>query len=53
MHSSISRVQNVFGFFTTYAFFVAALTTLSVFLSLERPAAKISVTNVQVYVEMR
>ena len=29
MHSTLVRIQNVFGFFTTVAFFVAGLVALS------------------------
>lgn len=50
MHSALTRLQNVFGFFTTVAFFVGALTALSVFLSPGSPSAEVRVSNVQVYV---
>jgi signal peptidase complex subunit 3 len=50
MYSALTRLQNVFGFFTTVAFFVGALTALSVFLHPGRPSAEVSVSNVQVYV---
>ncbi|KAI9760655.1 MAG: hypothetical protein M4579_001519 [Chaenotheca gracillima] len=48
MHSTLVRVQNVFGFFTTVAFFISGLIALSVLLSPQRPTAELSVQNVQV-----
>src|SRR6266511_811041 len=48
MHSDLTRLQNVFGFFTTVAFFVGALTALSVFFHPGNPSAEVSLSNVQV-----
>lgn len=48
MHNSLTRLQNVFGFFTTVAFFVAALIALSDLASPREPSASIKATNVQV-----
>ena len=50
MHSTLVRAQNVFGFFTTVAFFTALLTALSVLFTPQNPSASIEVRNVQVYV---
>ena len=51
MHSSLVRIQNVFGYFTTVAFVVAAAIAVSVVLSPQTPTAKLELRNVQVYVE--
>jgi len=48
MHSTLVRAQNVFGFFTTVAFFVAALTAVSVFLYPVAPTAEVDIRNVKV-----
>jgi signal peptidase complex subunit 3 len=48
MHSALVRVQNVFGFFTTVAFTVAAVIALSSFIQPQSPSAKIQLRNVQV-----
>ncbi|KAI9789520.1 MAG: hypothetical protein M1835_001602 [Candelina submexicana] len=48
MHSTLVRAQNVFGFFTSVAFFVAALIALSVIVSPQNPSASINLRNVQV-----
>ncbi|KAF1836106.1 signal peptidase 22 kDa subunit [Decorospora gaudefroyi] len=48
MHSTLVRLQNVFGFFTTVAFTVATLIALSSFVSPQTPSANISLRNVQV-----
>ncbi|KAF1996421.1 signal peptidase 22 kDa subunit [Amniculicola lignicola CBS 123094] len=48
MHSTIVRVQNVFGFFTTVAFCVAGVIALSVFIHPQSPSASIKLRNVQV-----
>ncbi|KAK0510733.1 hypothetical protein JMJ35_007165 [Cladonia borealis] len=48
MHSTLVRVQNVFGFFTTVAFCTALLTALSVLLIPQHPRASIELRNVQV-----
>lgn len=50
MHSSLVRIQNVFGFFTTVAFTLGALIALSVVVSPQTPSATLSMRNVQVYV---
>lgn len=51
MHSSLVRVQNVFGFFTSVAFVVGALVALSALLfpSDLDAAANVHVTNFRVY----
>ena len=49
MHSSLVRLQNVFGFFTTMAFTVAGLIAASVLFFPQLPSASIDVRNVQVY----
>ncbi|KAH7396159.1 signal peptidase subunit-domain-containing protein [Pyrenochaeta sp. MPI-SDFR-AT-0127] len=48
MHSALVRLQNVFGFFTTVAFTVAAVVALSSFISPQTPNASIQLRNVQV-----
>ncbi|KAI0157538.1 signal peptidase subunit [Xylariaceae sp. FL1272] len=48
MYNSLTRIQNVFGFFTTVAFAVAAIIALSDFTSPRTPSATIKPTNVQV-----
>lgn len=48
MHSVLVRIQNVFGFFTTVAFSVAAVIALSSFIHPQNPSSSISVSNVQV-----
>ncbi|EME42976.1 hypothetical protein DOTSEDRAFT_24972 [Dothistroma septosporum NZE10] len=48
MHSSLVRVQNVFGFFTSVAFAVAAAIALSVLLSPQAPSASLELKNVKV-----
>ncbi|KAF2745027.1 signal peptidase 22 kDa subunit [Sporormia fimetaria CBS 119925] len=48
MHSALVRAQNVFGFFTTVAFCVAAMIALSSFISPQSPSASIELRNVQV-----
>lgn len=50
MHASYSRVQNVFGFFTTVTFFVAILTALSVVLYPSTPSASVNIKKVKVFV---
>lgn len=50
MHSSANRVQQVFGFFTSVAFAVAAIIAVSVLLSPQAPSAKLQLQDVQVYV---
>ncbi|ORX97176.1 signal peptidase subunit-domain-containing protein [Clohesyomyces aquaticus] len=48
MHSAVIRVQNVFGFFTTVAFCVAAMIALSSFIHPQTPSAAVRLRNVQV-----
>ncbi|MCJ1286088.1 hypothetical protein MMC26_005431 [Xylographa opegraphella] len=48
MHSSLVRLQNVFGFFTTVAFTIATLVALSVVVSPQTPSASVALRNVQV-----
>ncbi|KAF2113566.1 signal peptidase subunit-domain-containing protein [Lophiotrema nucula] len=48
MHSALVRVQNVFGFFTTVAFTVAAVIALSTFINPQFPSASVQLRNVQV-----
>ncbi|KAG9202525.1 hypothetical protein G6514_004263 [Epicoccum nigrum] len=48
MHSALVRLQNVFGFFTTVAFTVAAVIALSSFVAPQNPTADIQVRSVQV-----
>ncbi|KAH7079564.1 signal peptidase subunit-domain-containing protein [Paraphoma chrysanthemicola] len=48
MHSALVRLQNVFGFFTTVAFTVAAVIALSSFISPQTPSASVRLRNVQV-----
>lgn len=50
MHSSLVRIQNVFGFFTSVAFAVAAAIAVSVLLSPQAPSASLDLKNVRVYV---
>jgi signal peptidase complex subunit 3 len=50
MHSTIARVQNVFGFFTTVAFVVAALIAATDLIAPRAPRATITVNDVQVSV---
>ncbi|CZT21441.1 related to SPC3-signal peptidase subunit [Ramularia collo-cygni] len=48
MHSSLVRVQNVFGFFTSVAFAVAGAIALSVLLSPQSPSAALELKNIRV-----
>jgi len=48
MHSTITRAQNVFGFFTTVAFVIAALIAASDLSAPRNPSSDIVVNNVQV-----
>ncbi|KAI4602058.1 hypothetical protein KJ359_010924 [Pestalotiopsis sp. 9143b] len=48
MYNSLTRLQNVFGFFTTVAFVVAAIIAASDFGVPRTPSADIKATNVQV-----
>lgn len=51
MHSSLNRLQAVFGFFTTVAVFVAALASLSVLLHpADDVTSSVELKGVQVYV---
>lgn len=49
MHSTLVRAQNVFGYFTTVAAFVAAVIALSVFIAPQTPSGTLKLQNVQVY----
>ncbi|RYP50688.1 hypothetical protein DL768_003832 [Monosporascus sp. mg162] len=48
MYNSLTRLQSVFGFFTTVAFVVGAIIAASDFLAPRTPSAVIKPTNVQV-----
>ncbi|KAF2170775.1 hypothetical protein M409DRAFT_35854 [Zasmidium cellare ATCC 36951] len=48
MHSSLVRIQNVFGFFTSVAFAVAAAIAISVILSPQSPSASLELKKVKV-----
>ncbi|KAI0969815.1 signal peptidase subunit [Xylaria arbuscula] len=48
MHNSLTRLQSVFGFFTTVAFVVGAIIAASDFTAPRTPQASIKATNVQV-----
>ncbi|OTA61066.1 signal peptidase 22 kDa subunit [Hypoxylon sp. EC38] len=48
MYNTLTRIQNVFGFFTTVAFVVAALIAASDFTAPRTPSASVKPTNVQV-----
>jgi signal peptidase complex subunit 3 len=48
MHSTLVRVQNAFGFFTTVVFSVAAVIALSTFIHPQTPQATVGLRNVQV-----
>ncbi|KAI1498522.1 signal peptidase 22 kDa subunit [Biscogniauxia marginata] len=48
MYNSLTRIQNVFGFFTTVAFVVAAIIAASDLTAPRTPSATIQTTNVQV-----
>jgi len=51
MYSSVVRLQNTFGFFTTVAFVVAAFIAASDLLAPRTPSVGVlKTTNVQVYV---
>jgi len=50
MHSTLVRVQNVFGFFTTVVFCVGGLIALTALVAPSTPSAKLELRNVQVYV---
>jgi hypothetical protein len=49
MHTTIVRAQNIFGFFTTVCFVVAALIAVSDLLAPRIPSANVIVKDVQVY----
>ena len=49
MHSTIVRAQNVFGFFTTVCFVIAALIAATDYISPRTPSASITIKDVQVY----
>jgi len=48
MHSMLNRVQNVFGFFTTVAFFVAAMAALSVLWHPASADVSISLSKIEI-----
>ncbi|QUC20706.1 uncharacterized protein UV8b_04947 [Ustilaginoidea virens] len=48
MHSSFTRLQNVFGFFTTVACVLAGLIAATDLLAARRPSGTITPTNIQV-----
>ncbi|GAW16968.1 hypothetical protein ANO14919_064170 [Xylariales sp. No.14919] len=48
MYNSLTRIQNVFGFFTTVAFVVGAIIAATDFTFSRTPSASIKPTNVQV-----
>jgi len=50
MHSSLVRIQNTFGFFTTVASFVAAFVALSTLITPQTPLVDLTLRNVQMYV---
>jgi hypothetical protein len=50
MHSTLVRLQNVFGFFTTVAFVVAALIAASDLAAPRTPKSTIQVKDISVYV---
>jgi hypothetical protein len=50
MHSALNRVQSVFGFFTSVAFVLGILASLSVVLHPAEPVSTVELANVQVYV---
>jgi hypothetical protein len=52
MHSSLTRVQNVFGFFTTVIFVFAALIASTDFLAPRTPSADVFVKDLQVCVSL-
>ncbi len=49
MHSTLVRAQNVFGFFTTVAFAVAALIAFTDIITPRTPKASLSMSKVEVY----
>lgn len=50
MHSTVVRAQNVFGFFTTVAFAVAAMIAFTDVITPRTPKASVSMSKVEVYV---
>lgn len=48
MHSSLVRVQNTFGFFTSVAFIVAALIATTDLFAARTPSGVLTMTDVQV-----
>ncbi|KAI1342651.1 signal peptidase 22 kDa subunit [Xylariaceae sp. FL0016] len=48
MYNSLTRIQNVFGFFTTVAFIVGGIIAASDFSAPRTPSATVKTTNVQV-----
>lgn len=56
MHSALTRLQNVFGFFTTVATFVALAIAFTSLVTTPSPQLKegaLALKNVQVYVVLR
>lgn len=53
MHSSLTRIQNVFGFFTTVIFVFGVLIASTDFLAPRTPSADVFVKDLQVYVALR
>ncbi len=53
MHSALVRAQNVFGFFTTVAFAIAALIAASDLIATRTPNAVVTVDKVQVYAQFQ
>ena len=50
MHSTYVRAQNVFGYFTTVAFTLAATIALTSLFTSQQPSGFVQLRNVQVYV---
>ena len=50
MYSTLTRVQNVFGYFTTVAAVVAALVALTSLIAPQAPAGSLTLKDVKVYV---
>ncbi len=48
MHSTLVRAQNVFGYFTSVAFAVAAAIAAVTFLITQAPSGSLQMRNVQV-----
>jgi hypothetical protein len=48
MHSGLTRVQNVFGFFTTVCSFIAFFVAASVFFIPQSPSAELALRDIKV-----